>query len=246
MEIPIFALIISLTSLVATVAFATLNFRFARRSNARADAAETRADANEERAKLAEERSLERSRVVWRAALSDSGYVVLSNTGSDSALDVRITYTVMNPPYPKPGYEAPGSIFLSSSTTVDHAKWGSTFELSGQKGQIAPGQAVGLPIMPGTPFDFTNEFNTGRAFGLALDLEWRTQHGSPRSEALLANSLPVILSGYEFPDLLTLPISTYQGEEPIEAIEPTMTPEEQHRIAVELGWIDEAASDSSF
>lgn len=205
------ALIVGIVSLIATVTFAILNYRTAKRTS--------------DRAANTEARSVERSDVVWEANLTNAGYVVLRNAGSDSAHKVRVTFWVMTHREP----DDPGLIPLGlrSDNAWDLQKFAGIYSHKKSKALMAPGQAVGLPIPPTVLQSPRGCGATGERFGLRLQLEWFTDHGNHKTEQMLGEDIGVVFSGYVFPDIEKLSVEHYSTIE--EAVDPELTPEDLPR-----------------
>lgn len=200
------ALTVGIVSLITTIFFAILNYRTAKRTSDLA--ASTHA------------RSIERSDVVWDAHLSDAGYLVLQNAGSDPAHDVRIKYWVMTPREPDDLGLRPYGI--RSDNAIDMETFAGTYGHKKSKKFLAAGQAVGLPIPPVMLQSPYGHGNTGQRFGLRLQLEWFTEHGNHKKENLFAEDLGVVYSGFVFREIKTLPVEHYSTVE--EALDPVLTP----------------------
>lgn len=205
------ALIVGIVSLIATIVFAILNYRTAKRTGDRATSAEAR--------------SVERSDVVWEASLTNAGYLVLRNAGSDSAHKVRVKFWIMT--HREPDHPGPMPFLLRSDNAWDLQKYAGIYSHNKVKALMAPGQAVGLPIPPSilqSPFGCAA---TGESFGLRLQLEWFTVHGNHKTENMVGEDIGVVFSGYVFPDINTLPAEYYSTVD--EAVDPELTPEELPR-----------------
>ena len=198
------ALVVGIVSLIATIVFAVLNHR---------NTASTAA------------RSVERSDVVWEANLTNAGYLVLRNAGSDSAHKVRVRFWVMT--HRQPDDPGPMPLGLRSDDAWDMQKFSGIYSHKKTKALMTPKQTVGLPIPPTMLQSPRGCGATGERFGLRLQLEWFTDHGNHKTETLLGEDIGVVFSGYVFPDIETLPVEHYSTVE--EAIDPDLTPEDLPR-----------------
>jgi hypothetical protein len=218
MDTPSLALGIAILGLISTCTFAILNFRYTKRTNDRAVQAENRSASSEARAS-------ERSRVVWQAMLSDSGYIVLVNDSPDFANNVRIEYSILLPANPDSEPVPPS--FLRSHDPQGAGKFTGSFRNAATKDSIGPDEAVGLPVVPNCPFSLNGGARRGWRFGLSLYIEWFTQNGSPKSEHLYAEDLGVVYSAFKFPDLDA--VTWGSDKTTMEAVTPIRTPEDDRR-----------------
>ena len=205
------ALIVGIISLIATIVFAFLNYRTARAAS--------------DRAATAEARSVERSNVVWEANLTNSGYVVLRNAGSDPARGVRVRFWIMTPRHPDdPGILPLG---LRSDNAWDMRKFEGIYSHKKSKALMAPGQAAGLPVPPNMLQSPYGGAGTGQRFGLRLHIEWFTERGTHKTEEMIGEEVGVVFSGYVFPDIEKLSPEHFSDIE--DAIDPELTPEDLPR-----------------
>jgi hypothetical protein len=217
MDTPTTALLVAGLSLVSTITFAILNYRYTKRTNERAIAAETRAAATEAR-------STERSRIAWQATLSDAGYVILDNQSKDPAMNVRVEYSIMLPA--DPNQDPFPTSYVRSHDPRGTGKYSAVFTQVAVKDAIYPHKVVGLPIPPNMPFSLAGGAKNGRRFGLNLHLEWFTAKGTPKDEHLFVEDIGVVFSMYDWPPVESLP----WGESPdMEAVTPLKTPEDYQR-----------------
>lgn len=215
MDTPTVALLVACLSLVSTLTFALLNYRYTKRTNTRAAAAELRAAATDAR-------STERSRVAWMATLSDDQYVMLENESGDTAKDVRVEYSLMIPS--DPSEPATPAFYARSQDPRNAGEYSVVLKQSAVKDSIGPHKVVGLPIPES--FRLGSAFTGGRRFGLNLHIEWFTDKGTPKAETLFVADLGVMSSGYLMPLVSSLPSGVLSDWE---AVTPLKEPKDFER-----------------
>lgn len=218
MDVPVIALLVAIVSLLSTLTFSLLNWRYAKRANARAAAAESRSAETEGR-------SLERSRVSWFASLCTDNYIVLSNDSTDTPVNVRVKYSIMIPA--SPGGEDYPALYIRSQDPRGSGKFVGVFTQIANKESIGPFTVVGLPIPADLPFSLSGAADdSARRFGLNLHIEWFTEKGTPQHEMLFEENMIVGYSGYEWPDVRTL---SFGESLDMEAVTPIKTPDDLRR-----------------